>query len=125
MSMKPLTAPVLALLAAAMPTAAMAAFQGPTATTGVANMTVEKALSFHFDRERVCLTGNIVNKLPFDDDKYTFEDMTGSMMVDIDHRLFGNETVTPQTRVRLCGEVDAETLKPNEFDAESLEILRQ
>ena len=125
MSMKPLTAPVLALLAAAMPTAAMAAFQGPTATTGVANMTVEKALSLRFDRERVCLTGNIVNKLPFDDDKYTFQDMTGSMMVDIDHHLFGDENVTPQTRVRICGEVEAEAFKPNEFDAESLELLYQ
>ncbi len=122
--MKALAKFALALFAVGIPSAAMADFQGPTATTGVSNMTVEKALSLRFDRDYVCLTGNIVNKLPFDDDKYTFQDVTGSMMVDIDYRLFGPETVTPQTRVRICGEVDAETFKPNEFDAESLEILR-
>lgn len=110
-------------LALLVPAAAQAAFEGPSATYGAQAMSVDRVLSLKFDRERVCMTGRIVNKLVTDDDKYTFQDNTGNMVVEIDYHVFGGQTVTPSTNVRVCGEVDAETFRPNEFDVETLQIL--
>lgn len=123
--MKTIATIALAAGIALSPVVAQAAFQGPAATPNSANnMTVSEVLSLKLDREYVCMTGNIVNKVMTDHEKYTFSDATGSMIVDIDDKIFAGQDVTPQTKIRLCGEVDTETFKPNEFDAEGLQILR-
>ena len=45
--------------------------------------------------------------------------------MEIDHKVFGARIVTPQTRVRLSGEVDSEFFRRNEVDVDVLEILDQ
>ena len=58
-------------------------------------------------------------------DKYVFQDATGKITVEIDHKVFGARIVTPQTRVRLNGEVESEFFRRNEVDVDVLEILDQ
>lgn len=106
------------------PAVSQAAFEGPAATTGTNQMTVEKVLSLSFDRDNVCMSGNIVNKVMTDSEKYTFQDATGSIVVEIEDEVFAGQTVTPQSKVRICGDVDSETFKPNEFDVEALQLLQ-
>ncbi len=113
-----------AAVAAACPAAASASFQGPVNDQGIESMSVDKVLSLKFDRENVCITGRITSRLAGSEDRYLFQDMSGEMMVEIDDRVFAGQVVTPQDRVRLCGEVDVEYFRPNEFDAETLQVLR-
>ena len=117
--MKTIATIALAAGIALSPVIAQAAFQGPAAAPDFSQV-----LSLKFDRDYVCMTGNIVNKVITDHEEYTFRDATGSMVVEIEDKVFAGQEVTPETRVRICGEVDTETFKPNEFDAEGLQILR-
>ena len=55
--------------------------------------------------------------------KYTFRDETGSVVVDIDQRKFRGQTVTPDTRIRIVGEVDYDHGN-KEVDVDYLEVLR-
>ena len=50
------------------------------------------------------MTGNIVSHLR--EDYFLFRDQTGEMRVEIDNRVFRNQPVTPQDRVRIHGEID-------------------
>ena len=103
------------------PQGGMGGFQGPT--TAVDADTVAKALKC-WDDTPVVLTGNIVERRAGSDDKYMFRDATGQMLVDIDHELFVGKTVTPQTKVRIFGEVDKDMMKPTKIDVKRLEILQ-
>ena len=95
-------------------------FQGPTAQAKV--NTVAEALKA-WDDTPVTLTGHIVQRLPHDDDKYLFRDATGEIMVDIDHELFMGRTVTPETKIRISGEVDKDLMERAAIDVGWLEIL--
>ena len=95
-------------------------FQGPT---GQANVTTVDQARKAFDDTPVTLTGNIVERVAGHDDDYLFRDATGQIVVDIDHELFQGRTVTPQTRVRISGEVDWDLLRPTTIDVKWLEIL--
>lgn len=95
-------------------------FQGPV--TGIQADTVAKAKDSR-DDTRVMLTGNIIMRVAGSDDKYIFRDATGEIVVDIDDKLFGGRTVTPQTRVRLSGKVDKDLMEPAKVDVKSFEIL--
>lgn len=99
----------------------MGGFQGPTG--GVQADTVKKAQS-SWDDAPVVLTGNIVERLAGSDDKYLFKDATGQIIVDIDHEIFADRTVTPQTKVRLSGKVDKDMMEPVKIDVKVLEILK-
>lgn len=46
------------------------------------------------------------------------------MTVEIDDKLFAGRTVTPQTRVRLHGEIDLKRHGDREVDVDVLEILK-
>ena len=96
-------------------------FQGPT--TGVQADTVKKAQSC-WDDAPVVLTGHIVSRMAGSDDNYLFRDATGEIIVDIDYEVFAGRNVTPQTTVRLSGEVDKDMLKPTKIDVKVLEILK-
>lgn len=96
-------------------------FQGPT--TGVQADTVKKAQSC-WDDAPVVLTGNIVSRMAGSDDKYLFKDATGEIIVDIDYEIFAGRKVTPQTTVRISGEVDKDMMKPTKIDVKVLEILK-
>ena len=77
-----------------------------------------------WDDAPVTLTGNIVERLAGSDDKYTFADNTGRIVVEIDYEVFAGRTVTPQTRVRLFGKVDKEMMEPTKVDVKYLEIVK-
>ena len=95
-------------------------FQGPVAQTRV-NTVAEARKAW--DDTPVTLTGYIVQRMPHDDDDYLFRDDTGEIVVDIDHEIFRGRTVTPQTRVRITGEVDREFMEKTTIDVKFLEIL--
>ena len=99
----------------------MGGFQGPVG--GSQANTVAAALKC-WDDAPVSLTGNIVERRAGSDDKYMFRDATGQILADIDHELFFGKTVTPQTRVRIFGEVDKDMMKPTKIDVKRLEILQ-
>ncbi|WP_297216477.1 NirD/YgiW/YdeI family stress tolerance protein [uncultured Desulfovibrio sp.] len=95
-------------------------FQGPTA--GAGSTTVAEALKAADDAP-VVLTGNIMARMVGTDDKYTFRDKTGEILVDIDDELFHGRVVTPQNTVRLSGKVDKEMFEQMKIDVKMMEIL--
>ena len=103
------------------PAGGMGGFQGPTSAADAD--TVAKALKC-WDDAPVTLTGTIVERLAGSDDKYTFVDNTGRIVVEIDYEVFAGRTVTPQTRVRLFGTVDKEMMEPTKVDVKYLEIVK-
>ncbi|MEX9225888.1 YgiW/YdeI family stress tolerance OB fold protein, partial [Providencia rettgeri] len=54
----------------------------------------------------VSLEGHIVKQIG--KELYEFKDSTGSIAVDIDDRRWRGQVVTPETKVRLDGEIDKE-----------------
>ena len=121
-----------ALIVLALATPAMAAFKGPGTEPapqvmggfkGPHSMGVTKAsqVAAAHDDTPVNLTGHLVEQLgPY---KYTFRDETGSVVVDIDQRKFRGQTVTPETQIRIVGEVDYDHGN-KEVDVDYLEVLR-
>ncbi|QUJ67365.1 NirD/YgiW/YdeI family stress tolerance protein [Photobacterium sp. GJ3] len=101
--------PILVLLISlALPLTAMAAqggYTGPNETQN-APTTVAQAMQAA-DDSRVSLTGHIIASLG--DEEYRFKDSTGEMIVEIDHHLWGDRQVGPDTEVTLMGEVDKDT----------------
>lgn len=101
---------------------AWAAYQGPSSE--VANSTVRQALDSSWDDTKMCLEGNVVNKVATSNEKYTFSDATGSIVVDIDDKIMATVHVSPTNKVRICGEVDKEMGRANQFDAKSIQVLQ-
>ena len=99
---------------------AFAAFTGPGSVPAVT--TVAQALQAA-DNASCVLTGNIVEKITGKSDKYVFKDSTGSVIVEIDNKIFAGRDVGPAHKVRLQGEVDKELTRPNQVDVKMLEIL--
>lgn len=67
------------------------------------------------------LTGHIINQVSYD--RYTFQDDSGTVIVDISRKKFRGQTVTPETLVRLTGEVDY-ARDSMEVDVDYLEPVR-
>lgn len=80
-------------------TQAAGGFNGPNAGA----MTVEKAKTMS-DDTRVTLRGNIEQRIG--GDHYTFRDASGTMNVDIDHKRWNGQTITPKDTVELQGKID-------------------
>lgn len=68
--------------------------------------------------------GRLVEKVAGSRDMYIFEDSTGKLLVDIDHKKFANRTVTPDNTVRLHGEVDVKHSGQRELDVDVVEIIK-
>lgn len=98
----------------------MGGFQGPGTNAISTVADVMKAR----DDTYCTLEGRIVEKVAGSRDLYVFEDSTGKVMVDIDHKKFANRTVTPQNTVRLHGEVDVKHSGQREVDVDVLEVLK-
>lgn len=127
---------VAMLLALSMAVPAFAAFEGPGTTqpstsnapgfqgpqTGA--ITTVDAVMKARDDAYCTLEGRITEKLAGSNDKYMFEDSTGKVMVDIDHKKFAGRTVTPQNLVRLTGEVDVKHSGQRIVDVDMLEVLK-
>lgn len=108
----------LVALLAAMPVSAQ--FTGPSASgRGAPVTTVAQAADARSDT-RVVLEGNIVSH-QFDD-YFTFRDATGTMTVEIDRRLFRGQPVSPETRVRIEGEVER-SVRGRYIDVNRLTVL--
>ncbi|MCA4824237.1 MAG: YgiW/YdeI family stress tolerance OB fold protein [Serratia rubidaea] len=74
-------------------------FSGPSASL----TTVDKVKSMS-DDAWVMLQGNIEQRVG--DDTYTFRDATGTLTVEIDHKRWNGQTITPKDKVQLEGKVD-------------------
>ncbi|EBP0013506.1 YgiW/YdeI family stress tolerance OB fold protein [Salmonella enterica] len=116
------TAPVLA---------AQGGFSGPSATQNqiqtpqggfvgknAALTTVAEVKNMKEDSQ-VTLRGNITARLS--DDRYTFRDDTGTVVVEIDHKHWNGVTVAPQDKVELQGKVDKDR---NETEIDVKQVIR-
>jgi uncharacterized protein (TIGR00156 family) len=102
-------------LAFAVPAAAQ--FSGP----GQAMVTTVAEAQSARDDAPFELTGNISERLG--DEYYLFEDSTGSITAEIDSIRFRGIAVTPETRVRITGEVDR-SLRGRELEVGRLEVVQ-
>ncbi|MEQ4924694.1 YgiW/YdeI family stress tolerance OB fold protein [Proteus hauseri] len=91
-------------------------FKGPS----ISETTVNKAKELS-DDTWVILTGKITKKIG--DELYVFEDNTGGINVDIDHKRWQGQTVTPENTVRLEGKVDKEWTS-TEIDVKKITIIK-
>lgn len=92
---------VLILAFALLATASVAQFVGPEATGGA--QTVAEVANTRLGRY-VTLDGHIVEHLR--EEYYTFRDDTGEIRVEIEPDVWRGREVTPETPVRILGEVD-------------------
>ena len=83
-------------------------------------MTVEQAKSAR-DDSIVTVTGRVVSRVT--DDDYMFRDQTGEIMVEIDDHVWRGQKVTPESQVRISGEVDHERSRVK-IEVRSLELLQ-
>lgn len=84
--------------------------------------TVKQVLDNGRDDQMVVLEGNLINQVR--NDKYTLRDATGTIVVEIDDRIFAGQRVDSNTKVRVEGEIDTEIMKPNEVEAHRLTVIR-
>ena len=97
------------------PTVNTGGFEGP----GVAQSftTVKEALAARDDTP-VILRGHIINSLG--DEKYTFKDSTGEVVIEIDDEDWHGIKVTPENTVEIYGEVDKEIFEQTTIDVKSV-----
>lgn len=84
--------------------------------------TVKTVLKDGKDDQWVVLEGKIIERIKGDD--YRFQDKTGTIEVDIDDDVFKGQKVTPETIVRIEGEVDTEMVGDNKIDVERMTIVK-
>ncbi|MEX3018188.1 YgiW/YdeI family stress tolerance OB fold protein [Kluyvera sp. STS39-E] len=107
-------AAIFALASAPAFAANQGGFSGPTSTTTTSqaggfvgpNGTVTTSANAKSMRDDtwVTLRGNIIERIS--DDLYIFKDASGTVNVDIDHKRWNGQTITPQDVVEIQGEVD-------------------
>ena len=111
---------IVALLAVfAFSTNAFAGFDGPGATPK--EVTVD-SISDMKDDTKVIIKGYLVKQI--NEEHYLFKDDTGNVEVDIEDQVFRGANVTPETQIRLRGEVDKDLFKTATLDVEHLEIVK-
>ncbi len=111
--------------------AAQGGFNGPSATQSQsqtqtqqggfvdnnASLTTAAKVKDLKDDSWVKLRGNITERLS--DDRYTFRDESGTVNVEIDHKRWNGQTITPQDKVEIQGKVDKEW---NEFEIDVKQV---
>lgn len=93
-----------------------AQFEDPRHT----GVTTVSAAQEAVDDSRVSLTGTILRQLG--EERYLFQDSTGTIIVEIDHKDWRNVPVNPDTIVRISGEVERDWLT-KEIDVERVEVM--
>lgn len=93
-------------------------FEGPGATTN-ASITVAEALKLN-DDAKVTLVGKIVNSLG--DEKYTFQDTTGEIVIEIDDEDWNGIKVTPENTIEINGEIDRDVNEPVKIDVDTFRV---
>lgn len=86
-------------------------FTGPNGSV----VTIKQAQDMK-DDSWVTLRGNIEKRIG--DEDYTFRDATGAMTVEIDHKRWEGQTVSPGDKVELQGELD------KDFNSVELDVKR-
>ena len=86
----------------------MSAQSGGFIGPGLQAVSVQEAKSFRDDTP-VLLRGNILRYLG--DEKYLFADESGTIIIEIDDRLWRNLSVTENDLVEITGEVDREFMR--------------
>jgi uncharacterized protein (TIGR00156 family) len=111
--------------------AAEGGFNGPSATPAQtqtqqggfvdndANLTTAAKVKDQKDDSWVKLRGNITERLS--DDRYLFRDTTGTVNVEIDHKRWNGQTISPQDKVEIQGKVDKEW---NEFEIDVKQVIK-
>lgn len=99
---------------------ALASFEGPYTK---ADVTKAAQVTTAPDDTPCILEGHVLERVTGSDDEYVFHDDSGKIIVEIDHRVFKDQKVTPQTRVRLSGKVDRNKNKDNSVDVNHLQLL--
>lgn len=98
--------------------AAAGSYSGPT---NVPLMTVKQLLDSGKDDQHARLQGRIVSH--DGGDRYSFEDATGRITVEIDDETFPvGQTVSAQQRVELLGEFD-KGLRKTEFEVDRITLM--
>ena len=113
-----LTAVAAAVLCAGVLSTAAANQTGFTGPSTVPMATVKELVDAGRDDQKAVLRGRLVSSNG--GDKYTFEDGTGQITVEIDRHLFQG-TVDPKTGVELIGELERDSRKL-EFDVDQLRL---
>ncbi len=99
-------------------TVSMGGFSGPT--KGITTVQQVLDAGIFSDDTPVVLTGYIQAALG--KKKYLFADATGTITVDIEHKKWLGQTVTPETKVQLIGEIDREISKIK-VDVDAVKVL--
>ena len=97
-----------------------AGFSGPGAP---ATLQRAQQIASAADNTPAVLTGHLVEQVAGSDDTFYFEDASGRVLVEIDQKVFGNQTVTPKDKVRLHGKVDKDVMEKTKLDVKMLEVL--
>lgn len=85
-------------------------------------MTVKQMKDNAKDDQLVVLEGYLVNQVKHE--KYEFKDATGTVVVEIDDKIFAGQRVDSKTKVRLEGEFEKDFIDPDEVDVHRLTIVR-
>lgn len=89
-------------------------------TTGTSSVSVAQAKSFR-DDTWVTLEGRITRQVGHE--LYEFQDGTGTVYVDIDDKYWMGQTASPQSKIRIEGEVDKDW-NSVEIDVKNLQIVK-
>ena len=100
-------------------TSAFAAFEGPGASASI--VTVE-SINDLGDDDKVILEGYLLKKTQ--KEHYIFKDKTGEIEVEIDDKTLQGIRVTPETLIKIKGEVDKDWFSIS-VEVDSVEIIDQ
>ena len=70
--------------------------------------------------DRVLISKYGGTEVKFGDEKYTFKDETGEVVVEIDDEDWRGVKVTPENTITINGEVDKEMFEPTKIDVDSV-----
>ncbi|MBN3859900.1 NirD/YgiW/YdeI family stress tolerance protein [Neisseriaceae bacterium PsAf] len=74
------------------------------------------------DDTKIVLEGVLLKA--YGDEKYQFKDNTGSIIVEIDDKLWKGKPVYPNQKIRIRGEVEKKIGRATEIDADEVEFLQ-
>jgi uncharacterized protein (TIGR00156 family) len=116
--MKTATGVAVLILSSALAAGAWAGFSGPGAVSAASTV---KAVADMRDDTRVTLEGHLVKEIR--PEHYMFKDGTGEIEVEIDDEDFRGAKITPETKVRLVGEVDKDWTSTT-VDVDLVEVVQ-
>ncbi len=110
----------LILLSTIIASPALADYKGPIASNYKVS-TVEEAKKASDDTQML-LEGHIINRI--DDENYTFQDKTGTILIEIDKEDLPKEHFNQDNLVKIFGEVEKDLLEDAEFEVKLIEIVK-